>query len=257
MRSISIVMTYYNRPQQLRNTLKSMQCFDDLSSPDIQLIIVDDASDDDQRAIPVLKEMHIPALVIDISKEQKTWINPSVPFNMGFALAEKEIVVIQNPECLHLWNVLSAIRCQIEENNYLTCSAYSLSQEQLNRISEIKTKPSVDWLLDVEKVVYPFNQNNWFHHPVYKPTWYHFTSAMTLKNLRNLGGFNEIFAGGYCFDDNEFLLRIRRSGLRVQDIRDPGVMVLHQWHPKNPALYGGCPLWERNRKIYLDILENK
>ena len=55
---ISIVMTYYNRLRQLRCTLKSIYRFTD----DVEIIIVDDASDSDQRAnllLPEFKDLHI------------------------------------------------------------------------------------------------------------------------------------------------------------------------------------------------------
>ncbi|WP_435523778.1 glycosyltransferase family 2 protein [Chryseobacterium indoltheticum] len=43
-----------------------------------------------------------------------------------------------------------------------------------------------------------------------------------------MGGFDERFAKGIAFDDNEFLYRVNLKGLEVQIVEDP--IVLHQNH---------------------------
>ena len=48
MKPISIVMTYYNRPVQLALTLKSIE--KSVFERNVEIIIVDDASDDDKKA---------------------------------------------------------------------------------------------------------------------------------------------------------------------------------------------------------------
>lgn len=256
MRSISVVMTYYNRPVQLRNTLKAMSFYGDMSSPDLELIIVDDASDADKKAKDVLKSMKIPAIIVDIPIEKKTWTNPSVPYNLGFAQATKEIVVIQNSECLPFGDVFEDVRKEVKDFNYVVFPAYATNEKQFQEISEIDSNCTEgNWFHEVYTRIQPLNSRNWYHHVQHLPTWYHFTSAMTRENLVKLKGFNEVFADGYCFEDNEFLFRIRKN-LVITDIPEERTVVIHQWHPKNPELFGGCPLWERNRILW-DQIRNK
>ena len=236
---LSIVMTYHNRPKQFDNTLRSIYSQED---PDMELIVVDDASDEGLGARQILDDWDVPVTLIEVSKEEKHWVNPSVPYNMGFAEVTGDVVVIQNAETLHVGPVLRQFRQRVQPNNYLVCSCYSSTKEEFEGICRGGS-------------IGPLQNDCWYHHPIHLPKWYHFCSAMAVDNLRRLGGFNEVFAAGYCFEDNEFLLRIRKKlKLSVENVDD--AYVIHQWHPKNPALCGGCPLWERNRKLYALIEES-
>ena len=256
MRTVSVVMTYYNRPVQLRNTLKAMSFYADMSSPDLELIIVDDASDADKKAKDVLKSMQIPAIVVDIPVERKTWINPSVPYNIGFTQATKEVVIIQNSECLPLGDVFENVRKEVRHDNYVVFQAYSTNKSEFQKISEINPHLSKEvWLQEVYNNLHPFDSESWYHHLQHIPTWYHFTTAMANANLKKLGGFDEVFANGYCFEDNDFLFRARKN-LTITDIPENEAVVIHQWHPKNPVLFGNCPQWKRNQILW-DQIRNK
>lgn len=257
MRTVSIIMTYHNRPDQLRQTLISFQAFYGVNLPDIQVVIVDDGSSPHQKAKPIVEQLGISASVIEISSKEKNWTNPCIPFNMGFRVAEGEIVVIQNAECVHLDNILNTVRSQLNDSNYLVFPAYSTTQEELHQILRLHEVPEFkphNWYSSVLQRIQPLKSDRWYHHPQYNPTWYHFCSAITRKNLMQLGGFNEAFAQGYCFEDNEFVFRIRKSGLKFPLIHENQGWVAHLWHPKNPGLHGGCELWERNRTLYNRIL---
>lgn len=257
MRTVSIVMTYHNRPDQLRQTLRSFRAFYGVNLPDIQVIIVDDASHSALRARTVLDEEHFPATLIDIPPAEKWWVNPSVPYNRGFAAATGEIVLIQNAESLHMGPIINEIRAGVDSSTYLVFPCYSTTQEQLHRIICLGGQMEAQWFPCVQQAIEPTKDDLWYHHPKHNPTWYHFASAMTRENLNRIGGFNEAFASGYCFEDNEFLFRVRRSGLKLPAINPNQGYVAHLWHPKNPALHGGCDLWEKNRVLYNDILEGQ
>ncbi|MCK9288705.1 MAG: glycosyltransferase [Sphaerochaetaceae bacterium] len=258
MTAVTIVMTYYNRSDQLRLTLRSFRAFYGINLPGIQVIIVDDGSNPSSTARQVLAEENFDATLIEISPQDKTWTNPCVPFNRGFAAATGDIVFIQNAESLHMGPILNCARSIVNQTNYVVFPCYSTTQEQLHKLVQLHNVPDVQWYQEVQKVLEPTLNDQWYHHPTQNPTWYHFASAMTRDNLRGrLGGFNEAFANGYCFEDNEFLLRIRRSGLKIPVINPNQGYVAHLWHPKNPALHGGCPLWEKNRKLYLSTLEGR
>ena len=57
---------------------------------------------------------------------------------------------------------------------------------------------------------------------------YHFSTAITRKDLECLGGFDELFALGIAYDDNEFLSRIKKKNLDILFVDDE--LVLHQNH---------------------------
>jgi hypothetical protein len=49
-----------------------------------------------------------------------------------------------------------------------------------------------------------------------------------------IGGFDEEFANGYCYDDDELLLSIKHIlKLNIKTISSDEVFVIHQYHKKN------------------------
>jgi GT2 family glycosyltransferase len=139
----------------------------------------------------------------------------------------------------------------INDDNYLTISTYSLDKQTTNTINFYgDVKKQITSLPQIESK--GSSQNGWFNHPIYRPTYYNFCSAITKKNMDKLNGFDERYADGISFDDNEFLLRVRRLGLNVLCISE--VCVIHQYHPSyfysNPKL---SELHSRNKKLYHDF----
>lgn len=252
-RKISICMTYFNRPQQLFISLRTMEPYVD---EDVDIIVVDDASTDEKlfaKRITDQFKHRMNIQVLHIEPKEKTWINPCVPYNKGFALAKGEIVIIQNAETIHMGDCISYIRNNLSEKNYLSFSCYASTKRQHSLFTSMQACEKEKLEAKIYEVVAPFNAGEWYNHPKYKPAGFHFLTAITKKNLDKIGGFNEVFADGYCFDDNEFLWRIRKSGIHVEIVSTEHGYAIHQWHEKNPDLRGGCLLWEKNRLIWLGI----
>jgi hypothetical protein len=89
------------------------------------------------------------------------------------------------------------------------------------------------WPLLLEKAYAKFKGN---YHNIEKGN-----PLVALKELTGfegeqfIGGFNEEFAKGHSFDDNEILLSIKQNlNLNIKTI-DPndGGFVIHQWHPRD------------------------
>lgn len=218
---VSIVMTYYNRKNLLIKTLDTIQKYNDKES--CEVVIVDDASSDEHKLDNIPNLFNLNIKTIRINPEDKKHKNPCVPYNIGFKNCSGDIVIIQNPECAHLGDVLAASRT-ITDDDYFVYTCYSLSKERTE-----------DFLLD--KFSKTFNNRTahyngddaFYAHPVYRSNPYHFCSAITKKNLIDLNGFDERYADGNSYDDDEFVARIKRKGLSIKWIEDP--MVVHQWHP--------------------------
>ena len=233
-RMVSIVMTYYERKAQLEQTLNS---FMEKAYDNYEVIIVDDASPSQAIDTECLKRKFpdIPLKIVSITAEQKDYLNPSVPFNIGFREVSGDFVIIQNAECLHLDDILSHVRSNLNDGNYLTYGCFSLNEKDSRRLwdgdvtidglsQSIKDRPATS-----------DGDSGWYNHSFYRPEAFHFTAAITRSNLEDLGGFDERFASGIGYDDNELLYRVRRKGLKV-DIIDDRISI-HQWHysfPKNP-----------------------
>tara|TARA_R110000868_G_scaffold157355_2_gene384559 strand:- start:349 stop:1098 length:750 start_codon:yes stop_codon:yes gene_type:complete len=235
---ISIVTGYYNRIDLFMNTLKSIE---QSEIKDIEVIAVDDGSSEEHRLEGITERF--PFLkVIRVEPKDKWWINPCVPFNMGFKEAKGDIVIIQNPECKHVGDVIKRVS-EMGVNEYISFACYSLDEE-----STYGSQKNIQY---INRGVTFDGQLGWYNHSRIRPVGYHFCAAIHKNRLDELGGFDERYANGVAYDDNEILVRIGRMGLNRMIVDEP--FVLHQWHyngnyqrPNNAELVG------RNR----DLLNN-
>ena len=225
---ISIVTAYFNRKQLFYNTLKSI---DKSSIKNLEVIVVDDCSSEEHRLEDLTEEF--PFLkIIRLEKENKWYVNPCVPFNIGIREAKGDIIVLQNPECYHLGDVLSDIVNKITNTNYLTYGCYSLDKDRtaLMGIHNTSTTEKIKEVLapmPPQRIVEEGGLG-WYNHSTIRPVAYHFLSAIKKENMDKLNGFDERYAKGIAYDDDELLVRIRRMGLNISITNNP--FVLHQWH---------------------------
>ena len=99
-KKISIVMSYFNRKEQLKLTLQSIKS----NYLNKEIIIVDDNSREDQKVESFINTFknNLDIKVITITEKEKTWVNPCIPYNIGIKAASGDIVVLQNPEVMHV-----------------------------------------------------------------------------------------------------------------------------------------------------------
>ncbi len=92
----------------------------------------------------------------------------------------------------------------------------------------------------------------WFNHSKYRPAYYHFCAGITKRNLDLLGGFDERYAFGTAYEDDEFVQRIKRLGLRMMIIDD--ISVIHQWHVGFQYLYPNAnENIARNKALFYNV----
>lgn len=246
MPALSFVTTFYNRPEQLRNTLTVLK--DSIQSGD-QIVIVDDASEPNLSARRVLSGFDLPVELVEIRPERKWWINPGIPYNIGFQMANRDAVVIMNSEAIPMGGAIEHLRMQVRSDNYVVMPCYSTTEAQFKSLCQVRSSPA-----SFANVLMPFNQSQWYHHPVHSNHPYHFMSCITTDNLKKrVRGFDERFAKGYCWDDNSFLYQVQKVGLRIESRDENFGYVVHQYHQKNLQFRGGCSEWERNRQLFLRI----
>jgi GT2 family glycosyltransferase len=244
---ISIVMAYHNRRNQLLKTLDSIRYF---GNPEI--IIVDDASDeriDDIRDITLIR----------IEPEQKKWVNSCIPYNIGFAKAKGDVIIIQNPECIHIGDILKYTE-NLKEGIVFSHGAYSLDY---HLDYEGYDFDSLKYLIMKEPQRCQIEHHGWYNHSKYRPAGYHFCMSMTRTDLEKLGGFDETYAKGVGFEDDDLVRRIKKAGMNLQIIDDP--FVIHQKHKRtnymgiwdkrmlNNDLFlkaGNGPIKSQNNKYY-------
>lgn len=233
MRKIVIVIAYYDRQEQLNNTLKS---FLQYNPDDFEVVIVDNASDKD--IVPI----GLPFKVTIKKITDKSLAQVCITYNIGFHEALKsnpEIIIMNGAECSHKGDLLSVAKT-ITDNNYLTFGCYSLAQNESDDNVVIQNREA---MADFESA--------WYNHPTYRPVAYNFCSAITASNLKKLNGFDERFLGGVGYEDNYFLHQVKKLGLRV-DITDYP-FVFHQWHMVSGERT--AETWSRNMNLYKELIE--
>jgi GT2 family glycosyltransferase len=245
---VSIVITYFERKNQLINTIKS---FSMNGYEGVEVIIIDDGSVEQ----PVTAEelsCFAPKLdirVIRVEPAEKKYFNPCIPFNQGFAEARGNIIIIQNAECIHVGDIVSYCRQNLDDSKYFSFGCFSINQEATIQISKREKFDRIflEKYISRNKIVTIDGEIGWYNHSLFRPVAYHFTSALTRENLDLLKGFDTRYACGIGHDDDEFLVRIRRSGMKIEIIDD--VTVLHQWHYSMTKNLRFDKLFTRNRLL--------
>ncbi|MEC5157631.1 glycosyltransferase family 2 protein [Chryseobacterium sp. MP_3.2] len=246
---ISIVTAYYNRKQLFLNTLRSIK--QQNSKYLLEVIAVDDGSEESERLEDLVPEF--PFLkIIRLEKKNKWYHNSCIPFNIGFRAAKGDKIIIQNPECFHYGNILDYTQKNLNQNSYLSFGCFSLDKTSTDHIEEIFSK---------KEIAHVIKKNNdfarkdggigWYNHSLYRPKGYHFCTAITAKDLKSMGGFDELYALGIAYDDNDFLSRIKKKKLDIRFIDDE--LVLHQNHysPDSDSFEN------RNHKMHLIVRNEK
>jgi hypothetical protein len=123
---ISIVMTCFEQPEQLRNTLDSFRFHG--CGPEVEVVVVDDGSII-YRADADIPTSTFELRIIYLPCGGKWYSNPCIPFNLGFKAANGELVFIQNAECFHHDIIVRHARANVGADNYLAYACQSQTTE--------------------------------------------------------------------------------------------------------------------------------
>ena len=229
---VSIVMAYYNRRPLLFNTLRGIET---QKNEGLEIVIVDDGSASEHEIFDVCDLFDLNIKLFRINPEDKkidcphfpTRLNSCIPYNLGFSKATGRNIIMQCPECIHNGNVVEYVKQHSKRNRYLVFSCYSINEGVLDSIMQ-GVDPSSVILPTNDKKPDANGANGWYAHSVFNPTMLHFCSSMNRDDLYDLGGFDERYANGLAYEDNELLMRIRKKNMKIIGIDEP--FVIHQFH---------------------------
>lgn len=191
----SIVMATHNRPVQLCLTLLSItkQKF-----RDFEVIVIDDGDD---FFTPRICEA-FDAKYFKMNRPQGGYKNPARPINAGVRKATGEIIILQNPECLHVSDELISRLCnQVREDNAVFCQALSLNEDG--------------------------SHDQWYCHGECNARPFFFCGAIRKSWFEKLRGFDEDFKN-YGYEDDDLSYRLTAAGVKFEY---SDLLVHHQWHP--------------------------
>jgi hypothetical protein len=253
MKKISIVISHFNRKKILYKTLQAYSLSENIS--DCEFIIVDDCSDV-MNDISNIKDT-FPLLdikLIKIEKEDKTWILPTVPFNLGVKLATTDRILMTNPECLPMGDVVKDALCTLRKNTYQVYGCYSVNRDFTDMILKLEmSNESIEILrkilpLTTDTYLIKDGENAWYQHSKYRPLKYCFCVAIYKKDYEKIGGLNDVYAQGKGFGDDDFVLSAKQNDVEIIEKDEP--FVLHLNHYKFSTDYLATKEAKKNESIY-------
>lgn len=247
---IVIVMTYFERLYQLTKTLSSIE---KSQHKTLEVVIVDDASEvpldfDSTKKQDI--EYNFPIHIINVSKEEKDWLCPVIAYNLGIEKAltlSPDIIILQNAECFHYDDVMVYVVENLTEKDYISFPCFSINKEDTFDADIDKKIPSLISKNNTGDT--PIGQNGWYNHFIFRPSGYDYCSAITIKNMLKINGYDERYADGVAWGDDDLIRRVRRARLRVNIPFSP--IVVHQWHYSGYDPYSRPDLYEKNKALFL------
>lgn len=210
---ISIVMAAYNRADLLDWTLRSIrnQYFPG------EIIVVEDGYDNGFTGC--ICRAHGAKWIQRIDRPNVPFSNQSVPLNMALDAAKGEILIIQNPECLHVGKVIMPLAEAVTENTAVF--ARCIAQNHDGTLGQDYCSSG-------------------------NPRPFFFCGAIRADRMLR---FDESFKF-YGWEDDDMRDQLKDAGMQFV-FRDD-IVVHHQWHPSlwhgNPE--GTAGEWA-NRELYL------
>lgn len=226
----SILMPYYDRIKQLESALESY-LYHYGNRKDWELIVIQDPKEKPDALIRLFKKFSsLPSVLMQGFGNGN---NPAVLYNQGAEWAKGRVIILTSPEIFHVSDVLKRLDGMDFDGNYLACSCAAAVNWSLEKRNG--NGPRLTWTPD-----------KWYQHGQYRPAYYHFCTAILRADWERIGGFDEEYAKGVGYDDNDFRNRVLQAGLQFLPLDD--VLTVHLPHGKPKAKRR--ELLEVNRKYY-------
>lgn len=237
-KKICIIMTHYNRNQQLLNTLETIQ---ETKYPKelIELICYDDRSDKEPCIIDLSKYKYNIKIIYGNFERDESIINPAHSYNNAFKYINGEYIIIQNSECMHIGDIISYTVENMRQNTLISFPCWATGNEDIslqmynNRHNSIELERIICTRWD-ELKNYPENFKGWYNEIFLRPECLHFCNAMHINTIKKVGLFNTAIEKLLGFDDNDFAQRIMFNNdinLVIPE-HNNSLFVVHQNHEK-------------------------
>jgi glycosyltransferase involved in cell wall biosynthesis len=197
---ISIVMPTYRRPEQLDKTLASIRA--QASASLAEIIVVEDGDQGD--GTPQVCARHGADYICRSNRPDTPFSCPSIPFNIGIRAAIGDVLILQNPECMHVNNVIDVLAGLVTPRNAVYASVRNCNED--GSIAAWMVHPTDPWGI--------------FH-----------CGAIYRDILMLIGGFDEDYIY-WGFEDRDLQSRLMCLGLEF--IFTPDAVAHHQWHWRTP-----------------------
>ena len=238
-------MAYFNRKPQLLYTLKKIS---ESEYKNFEVIIVDDCSNIDNNIDNIQKDYNFKIKLIKINKNEKTWINPCVAYNIGIKNTDGEIIILQNPEVCHVGDCIKFVGDNLIKKDWLTLNCYGLGNFNHN-VELYNFNNNIEIYNYIKKIdedtvggnaAFRNNIQGWLNHYKNHFVAYHYFSAIYRSDLKKYmnDGFHLNYKDGICWDDNDFIkyLIYNKFNFKCTSFLINKPFVIHQYHDKDEQL---------------------
>jgi GT2 family glycosyltransferase len=236
---ISVVMAYYKRPEHLRVTLESYNYF--YKSLDYEVVVIEDTSSDQSMdCLRVLNASGIKFKHENVDRSHKEFHNPGVLYNRAVEIADGDIIHITNPENMHFHPILTHCLDHITEENYVVYACRTLNAQP---DSFLAAQGSLDQITNWGEA------RGWYQHSVIYSRLLHFSTIISKKLYKTIGGFDPRFDDGIGYEDNDFIRRVKSFNIPVLTFDD--LFSGHQSHDRGH--WAGMGGLYKNQAVYREI----
>lgn len=223
---ISIILPYWKRREALLLTLSSYVKY--YSKEEVEVIIIDDGGNDIQEK----DFLHIPIpLRIIHCGDKKVAKNPCIPINIGVKKAKGEIILLTNPEIIHLSRILPVMKNTLKESGetgFVSAACWDVDRQK--------------WLSHTS--ITPMQNRRMGRENIPKNSSLHFCALMYKSFFKKVGGFHEAYREGQGYEDNDFLWKLDEAGGVFATLDK---CVVHHFNSKTHWPIDGL---QKNKKIY-------
>lgn len=233
----SIILPYFDRLAQLERTLISFGHHYH-SRSDYEIIVVEDKKNVDGLNELLARFTHLRLRWFRMETGENNYM-PCKQYNNGAQIARGQYLILTNPECLHLTNILSGcdeILATATDHIYIICACRHITQCIMD--------PTGFGSLT-------YQAKEWYQHSRKHNKLLNFCSIIPAALYHEISGFDEAFDSGYAYADDDFRERIVAVAQDV--IVSDQLMVLHQEHRKFSTYVNRAEYQARhtqNRKLY-------
>ena len=220
MPKYSFLMPYLDRIPQFRTTLESFQ-FHKYDPDAFEIVVVEDAKTFRNRE----QHANFKKLIGSFPFQFQTLVaggddcwNPGPAFNAAAQHAEGEYLILTNPECAHKTNVLEGLDRHFDQHpdSYAVCACLSVLADHMS-MTQLQTAVG-----------------KWYQHSKERNALVHFCSALKKDLYISIGGFDENYRHGVCFEDDDFRNRVIQAKIPFAVYDDLVTVHLDHYKTKPP-----------------------
>lgn len=229
--NVSVLMTIYNRSKLLNRSLPSV--IKQLETND-EIIVVDDGSTDN--VMEIVEKYRKNFLNIHYFRREKSgYNNGAIPKNIALKKSKNELIIISDPEVIHLTGCIKQIKSYIKNNDrlFITVGTMFFVGDKFQPKIESGEYDLVEYVKNHKGI--PVREGNgWFDEQ--KNVWMMkdqlapFIGGIKREHLMAIGGWDERFNQFWGHDDTDVQTRLRIYGIR--QITDNAIMGIHQYHSR-------------------------